>query len=176
MLLLAVIVAPLVVRRIWPAPVFGWVLATSFIAEVIEAHAASALAVGVALYTVAKLLQRRDALTARPRSSWQRRGGDPDRGQRLVVRAIFLSGLIAAALALGLYAGTRRAYLAELHDRADRLERERDQQVALAAAAERTRIAREMHDVVAHHLTVMVALSDGAVAASARLRPSGPPT
>jgi signal transduction histidine kinase len=75
--------------------------------------------------------------------------------------------MVAAALGLGLYWATRRAYLAELHDRAERLERERDQQGALAAAAERARIAREMHDIVAHHLTVMVTLSDAAVAASA---------
>jgi signal transduction histidine kinase len=81
--------------------------------------------------------------------------------------AIFASGMVTAALGLGLYSATRRAYLAELHDRAERLERERDQQGALAAAAERARIAREMHDIVAHHLTVMVTLSDAAVAASA---------
>jgi signal transduction histidine kinase len=81
--------------------------------------------------------------------------------------AIFLSGMIAAALGLGLYTATRRAYLAELHDRAERLQRERDQQGALAAAAERARIAREMHDIVAHHLTVMVTLSDAAIAVSA---------
>jgi signal transduction histidine kinase len=81
--------------------------------------------------------------------------------------AISLSGLLAAALGLGLYFSTRRAYLAELRDRAERLERERDQQGALAAAAERARIAREMHDIVAHHLTVMVTLSDAAIATSA---------
>jgi signal transduction histidine kinase len=81
--------------------------------------------------------------------------------------AIFLSGMVAAAHGLGLYSATRRAYLAELHDRAERLERERDQQGALAAAAERARIAREMHDIVAHHLTVMITLSDAAIAASA---------
>ncbi len=81
--------------------------------------------------------------------------------------AISYTGMIAAALGLGLYSATRRAWLAELHDRAERLERERDQQGALAAAAERARIAREMHDVTAHHLTVMVTLSEAAAAASA---------
>jgi signal transduction histidine kinase len=81
--------------------------------------------------------------------------------------AVFASGMIAAALGLGLYTGTRRAYLAELRDRADRLERERDQQAALAVAAERARIAREMHDIVAHHLTVMTTLAEAAIAASA---------
>ncbi len=68
----------------------------------------------------------------------------------------------------GLYTSTRRAYLAELRDRAQRLEREHDQASALAAAVERARIAREMHDSVAHHLTVIVALSDGALAAVTR--------
>ena len=47
------------------------------------------------------------------------------------------------------------------------MEYERDQQGALAAAAERGRISREMHDIVAHHLSVMIALSDGAIAATA---------
>jgi signal transduction histidine kinase len=63
---------------------------------------------------------------------------------------------------------TRRAYLTALGDRARRLERERDQTSALAAAEERARIAREMHDSVAHHLTVIVALSDGALRAITR--------
>jgi signal transduction histidine kinase len=49
-----------------------------------------------------------------------------------------------------------------LEERARRLERERDQQAQLATAAERARIAREMHDVVAHNLAVMVALADAA--------------
>ena len=57
---------------------------------------------------------------------------------------------------------TRRAYLAAVEERAARMERERDAQATLAAAAERTRIAREMHDVVAHSLSVMVAQADGA--------------
>jgi len=74
----------------------------------------------------------------------------------------------AAVLVAGLYVSTRRAYLAELRDRAQRLERERDQNSALAAAVERARIAREMHDSVAHHLTMIVALSDGALRAVTR--------
>ena len=82
--------------------------------------------------------------------------------------ALALSAILVAALAFGLYVGTRRFLLAELRARADRLEHERDQQAAIASAAERARIAREMHDIVAHHLTVMVALSDGAVAASSK--------
>lgn len=75
------------------------------------------------------------------------------------------AGFTAAGLLVGRYVHTRRAYLGELSDRARRLEREREQTRALAAAEERARIAREMHDSVAHHLTVIVALSDGALRA-----------
>ncbi|MFZ0755889.1 MAG: histidine kinase, partial [Trebonia sp.] len=165
---LALMVAPLVVRRIWPIPVFGWILVTQIAAVSWDSHLIAGAALLIALYTVARLQSRRDALAC---------GGVLE---LTVVTAlpllagagwwhdlIFLSGLIAAALGLGLYTGTRRAYLAELRDRADRLERERDQQAALAVAAERTRIAREMHDIVAHHLTVMITLSEAAIAASA---------
>jgi signal transduction histidine kinase len=73
-----------------------------------------------------------------------------------------LSGLVAVTGLLGYAARTRRAYLAALTDRAERMERERDQQAQLAATAERTRIAREMHDIVAHNIAVMIALADGA--------------
>jgi signal transduction histidine kinase len=69
---------------------------------------------------------------------------------------------LAATVLLGVTVGTRRAYLGELEERARRLERERDQQAQLAAATERARIAREMHDIVAHNLAVMIALADGA--------------
>jgi signal transduction histidine kinase len=75
---------------------------------------------------------------------------------------IGLSGLVMAAGVLGITVRQRRALLASLHERAARLEFERDQEGRLAAAAERNRIAREMHDIVAHNLSVMVALADGA--------------
>ncbi|RKQ90434.1 signal transduction histidine kinase [Solirubrobacter pauli] len=75
---------------------------------------------------------------------------------------ILLTGMAVAAVGLGLNVRTRRAYLASVEERAAQLERERDQQGRLAAAAERARIAREMHDIVAHNLSVMIALADGA--------------
>ena len=56
----------------------------------------------------------------------------------------------------------RRGYYAALEDRAARLEAERHAQARIAAAAERARIARELHDVVAHHVSVMVVQADGA--------------
>jgi signal transduction histidine kinase len=76
--------------------------------------------------------------------------------------AAALVAVVTAATVLGLYIRTRRELLVQLRERAERLERERDQQAVIAAEAERARIARDMHDTVAHHLTVMVALSDGA--------------
>ena len=158
--------APLLVRRIWPVRVLGCVLAVS-LAIVIDQHTANGLALLIALYTVAVMRPRREALACAAAfelvivavTIWLA-------GSSWWYPAIFLSGLVGAALGLGLYFATRHAYLAELRDRAARLERERDQQGALAAAAERARIAREMHDIVAHHLTVMVTLSDAAVAVS----------
>ncbi len=73
-----------------------------------------------------------------------------------------VSAFVVAAVALGVYVRTRREHIAALLLRAQELERERDQQAQLATATERTRIARELHDVVAHHLTVMVTLTEGA--------------
>jgi signal transduction histidine kinase len=73
-----------------------------------------------------------------------------------------LTGLATAAGVLGVSVRQRRALLASLQEKAVRLEFERDQEGRLGAAAERARIAREMHDIVAHNLSVMIALADGA--------------
>jgi signal transduction histidine kinase len=73
-----------------------------------------------------------------------------------------------AAAVLGANIRIRRAHLASLEDRAIRLERERDQRAQLAVAGERARIAREMHDIITHNLSVMVALADAAVFAQHR--------
>jgi signal transduction histidine kinase len=171
-LVVVALTVPLVVRRIWPSAVFGWLFGVSAAAGLWNVRLVASLALVVALYTVAAQQSRRRARTAAGLlecgvviavihlggSDWWRFG-------------ILGSGMVAAALGLGLYSATRRAYLEELHDRAARLERERDQQKELSAAAERARITREMHDIVAHHLTVMIALSDGAAAASAGSSP-----
>ncbi|MFD5866887.1 sensor histidine kinase [Agromyces sp. NPDC127015] len=92
--------------------------------------------------------------------------------------AVFPGGPVAAssqytvilliATLIGVTTGNRRRYLEALIARAHDLARERDQQAQLAAAAERARIARELHDIVSHGLTVMVTLADGAAATVAR--------
>lgn len=68
----------------------------------------------------------------------------------------------AVAGMAGVVSRTRRAYLQEVEARADHAEAERDQNAALAAAQERTRIARELHDVVAHHVSLMAVQSEAA--------------
>jgi len=75
-----------------------------------------------------------------------------------------------AAWLIGDYLRTRRAYVAQLEDRAARLERERDQDRRLAADEERTRIARELHDVVAHDVSV-IAIQAGAARAVQASKP-----
>jgi signal transduction histidine kinase len=78
---------------------------------------------------------------------------------------IFLTGMAAASLFAGVVVRALRSQIDWLAERADRLEFERDQQTFLAAAAERARIAREMHDVVSHNIQVMVTLADAATVA-----------
>ncbi|MEV7301241.1 sensor histidine kinase [Streptomyces clavifer] len=79
----------------------------------------------------------------------------------------YLWGFAFVAL-LGIAVRTRREYTEALVERAQRLEHERDQQARLAAAAERTRIAREMHDIIGHNLSVITGLADGGAYAAAR--------
>ncbi|MFF0744132.1 sensor histidine kinase [Streptomyces sp. NPDC004111] len=76
--------------------------------------------------------------------------------------AIFLTVPFVLAWVLGDSMRTRRAYFAQLEERAARLEKEREAQAKVAVAAERARIARELHDVVAHNVSVMVVQADGA--------------
>ncbi len=70
--------------------------------------------------------------------------------------------IVLAAWALGSQGRIRRAYEASLVERGQRLAVEAEQRAVLAAAQERTRIAREMHDVVAHGLSVVIVQADGA--------------
>lgn len=83
---------------------------------------------------------------------------------------LFVPHLYAFVLAslFGIVFRTRKEYTEALVDRANRLELERDQQAQLAAVAERTRIAREMHDIIGHNLSVITGLADGGAYAAAK--------
>jgi signal transduction histidine kinase len=80
---------------------------------------------------------------------------------------VFLSATAVAALFAGLTVRSGSEYMGWLAERAERLEIERDQQKAIGAAVERTRIAREVHDIVAHSLSVVVTLADAAAVVNA---------
>ena len=80
----------------------------------------------------------------------------------MLLQAVFQTVIFALSWVVGDRLRTRRAYYAELEERAARLHREREAQSKAAVAAERARIARELHDVVAHNVSVMVVQADGA--------------
>jgi len=169
-LIAVVTAAALVLRRVWPGPVLVWtLLAAVALARWPDRGALFPVALAISLYSVAATMRRFEAAVAAALVAGVILLVVASDGTRhWAVAASDAAGFAAAVLVVGLYVGTRRAYLSALRDRARQLERERDQSSALAAVAERARIAREMHDSVAHHLTVIVALSDGALRAVTR--------
>ena len=90
-----------------------------------------------------------------------RSGGGASAVLEMVPVGIFCLVTGLAVWAFALVRRSRRVTMDALRDRAHRLEIERDQQAQIAAAAERARIAREMHDIVAHSLSIVVAQADG---------------
>ncbi|MDX8144232.1 sensor histidine kinase [Lentzea sp. BCCO 10_0061] len=82
------------------------------------------------------------------------------------IQAVFLVFLVFVIFgfswAMGEFIGARRAYQREMEQRLALLETERDQQAKIAVGEERSRIARELHDVVAHAVSVMIVHADGA--------------
>ncbi|MFF4116235.1 sensor histidine kinase [Streptomyces sp. NPDC001714] len=159
---------PLLWRRRRPAPTFTVIAAVFLIQCALGVWLRAGMAVLIALYHL--------ALRGRPRHLpvacavlavalglvALRLPGDVS----IVDGLFFLFTTVVAAVALGLVVRVRRAQLAALHDRAARLEIERDQRSQLAAAAERTRVAREMHDIVGHNLSVIITLADGGARAA----------
>jgi signal transduction histidine kinase len=162
-LLTVALVGPLAVRRRWPVAVFAWCFVIAAASGWWAMQISWSPALPVALYSIAAARARRAALIAAALLA----AAAVVASLHVVPNgwaesAVSLIACVVAALGLGLYSAARYALVAELRERARRLELERDQQGQLAAAAERARIAREMHDIVAHHLTAIVALSEGA--------------
>jgi signal transduction histidine kinase len=154
-------VLPLFVRRRWPLAAFA-VIALGALAQVpFQILVPANVAVLVAMYNVVV------------RRSWPwavAAGATAMIGAGLVAfvydqggsRALLSYGFLTSAVWIGArYTRSRRAQVADLEERAMRLERERDAQARAAAASERARIARELHDVVAHNVSVMVVQADG---------------
>jgi signal transduction histidine kinase len=166
--LAVVMCLPLIWRRRWPRSVFLILTVAAFVQWLAGIDiAASDFTLMVAMYTIAAQCAFRWSLAAlvvaelgmtmaifrlaqlpRPQDTWK----------SLIPASI----MIGAIWLCGLYISTRRKYTLSLEERARRLERERDAQAEVAAAAERARIARELHDVIAHSISVMVVQADGA--------------
>jgi signal transduction histidine kinase len=164
------LVLPLAWRRRAPSAVFAVIAAVALVQWVVAVPLPADLALLVALFTLAVHDTPARALAGAgilevgvlmASLRWR------PVGDTALASVVFLSGMVAAALFVGLTLRTWRAYMDSLVERANRLELERDQRARLAAATERSRIAREMHDVVAHNVSSMVTLAEGARAATA---------
>ena len=161
----ALLVAPLIWRRRFPLATFAGISVVALVQWILNVKLTADVTLLVYLYTVASRYPLRagvlaaavvEAGTVMAAVRW------PLTGLSWIETAVLLAGPVLASLLLGVSVRHRRNSFNALTERARQLERERDQQARIAAAAERTRIAREMHDVVAHSLSVMVTLSKGA--------------
>ncbi|OIH81727.1 two-component sensor histidine kinase [Arthrobacter sp. UCD-GKA] len=166
---------PLIWRRRRPAPAAGIIVIAHLIQVVVTSELLpSQIAVPITVYTLAAFGKRWEsfaglaagfvgALLASVRVGvWA--GGNSLEG--IILNFIGLGLVVLVAWTFGDLARTRRITLQTLEDRTRRLETEREQERALAAADERNHIAREMHDIVAHSLSVIITQSDGARYAS----------
>jgi signal transduction histidine kinase len=159
---------PLVARRIAPVPVFivtfGALLGQGLFAGDSFNSSIGAL---VALFTVAERAPQRVSFLAALAGATGIAA--------LIIGQVGLqaglSGLVQSLLSvfvvwlIGTWAQERRRYIGTVEQRATRAELEREQRAALAVAEERERIARELHDVVSHHVSVIVIQAGAALRA-----------
>lgn len=121
-------------------------------------------ALGIALYTLVTYVGRKQAALyalwlALGTAGWAVwRIGVPE----AILPTLVIVVIFALCWVLGEFMGARKAYHVEVERRLALLETERDQQARLAVGEERARIARELHDVVAHAVSVIVVHADGA--------------
>ena len=162
------LIGVLAVRRVWPTAVFLAASAIALAQWLLDFPLLGDVALLVALYTVAAHQSRARALLAAgvmeagavmAAVRWEPAGTLPR-------SLLFLTATVVAALFAGMTAASGSRYLAWMDERARRLEIERDQQATIATAAERTRIARELHDIVSHSLSVVITLADAAALVS----------
>jgi signal transduction histidine kinase len=167
-LLQAALIGVIAARRVRPAAVFLAASAIGFAQWLLNIPLLGDVALLVALYTVAAHQSRTRALLATAvmevgavmaAARWEPAGTFPR-------SLLFLTATVVAALFAGMTAASGSRYLAWMDERARRLAIERDQQATIAAAAERTRIARELHDIVSHSLSVVITLADAAALVS----------
>ena len=120
------------------------------------------VAAGIALYTTAAICERRVSLaalvpTAAIAAALSAATADAEgRTASAAFGAIVAVMLVVGIWALGAYAQTRRRYTRALRERAAHAEREREQLARIAIHEERASIARELHDIVAHSVSVML--------------------
>jgi signal transduction histidine kinase len=157
--------AAITCRRQYPIEVFI-ISGAAVFAAMNNGHLSPVSAIGelIALYTVSSLCDRRWSIGAGI-VSWLvvvSAALVRDRPVSLSLQALVAPlALIAATWLIGDNLRVRRAYVAQLEERAERLEVEREAETRRAADGERARIARELHDVVAHHVSV-IAVQAGA--------------
>ncbi|WP_438860625.1 sensor histidine kinase [Amycolatopsis solani] len=156
-------VVPLVFRRkspLWSAYV---VLVISVVHATLQLGVSSVAGLAMSIYSVVVYAGRRQGLifvgAVVVSSAVQLALEQTD---ELFISVLFLAFGIALCWTLGEFVGARRAYDVEVEARLHLLETERDQATRIAVAEERGRIARELHDVVAHAVSVMVVQADGA--------------
>ncbi|PZR94209.1 MAG: two-component sensor histidine kinase [Candidatus Nephthysia bennettiae] len=163
-LLQIALTAPLIARRRHPVAVFAAVCVAAAVQWLLAGPLLADLSLLLALLPIALHGRRRIVVAATAvleigvvmaSVRWSLAGS-------WLHSVVFLSAMVAATVLLGANVRARRAQLSAASEQAERRERDRTQQARLAAVAERTRIARDMHDVLAHSLAVIISLADGA--------------